>query len=93
MKHGLLERRADPEDGRASLLVPTSQGRRGACASTTKSASSISTGCCADWSERDITDSPSCCKRFTDDFDSANHDLARTSGSLAQRPRRTEGNS
>lgn len=27
VKHGLVERRADPDDGRASILVPTERGR------------------------------------------------------------------
>lgn len=28
IRHGLVERRADPEDGRASILVPTAEGER-----------------------------------------------------------------
>jgi DNA-binding MarR family transcriptional regulator len=28
VQHGLVERRADPEDGRASLLAPTAEGQR-----------------------------------------------------------------
>lgn len=73
VKDGLLERRADPVDGRASLLVPT-----------TKAAAVLAEHdelrlehfgrMLHDWSDRDLRRFAALLQRFTTDFDNANHD-------------------
>jgi DNA-binding MarR family transcriptional regulator len=73
VKHGLLERRADPEDGRACLLVPTAKA-----ADVLREHNELRLAhfneMLRHWSDRDITRFAGLLKRFTDDFDSANHD-------------------
>jgi DNA-binding MarR family transcriptional regulator len=73
VKDGLIERRADPEDGRACLLVPTAKGQ---IVLSEHNAIRLQhfTGMLGDWSDGDLRTFAAMLQRFTDDFDSANHD-------------------
>ena len=80
VKDGLLERRADPDDGRASLLVLTDGRDRRAAPRTTRRRCSTSPTC---WP----TGAPTTCSRFaallarfTDDFDNANTHATERAG-------------
>ncbi|MEP7179046.1 MAG: MarR family transcriptional regulator, partial [Pseudonocardiales bacterium] len=70
---GLLERRADPEDGRACLLVPTAKGH---AVLSEHNAIRLQhfTGMLGDWSDADLRTFAALLQRFTTDFDNANHD-------------------
>jgi DNA-binding MarR family transcriptional regulator len=52
VQHGLVERQADPEDGRASLLVPTAEGKR-VFEENRRLRNRWFAGVLADWSEAD----------------------------------------
>ena len=72
VKHGLLERRADPEDGRAALLVLTDLARR-VLAEQDKVrlehyAASLDT-----WTDDELGQFAALLRRFTDDYDHANN--------------------
>ena len=67
VKDGYLERRADPDDGRASLLVATSQGRdlhRDHMQVRNEHFQRM----LDQWSERDVRRFSALLQRFTDDF-------------------------
>ncbi len=69
VREGLLERRADPVDGRASLLVTTPKGDaayREQIGMRTKHFARM----LADWDERDVRQFTALLGRFTDDFES-----------------------
>ena len=61
VKDGLLERRADPEDGRASLLVAHRRRPTPCSPSTTRSGCDHFAAMLADWSDADLRGSPPCC--------------------------------
>lgn len=73
VKDGLLERRADPVDGRACLLVPTAKADAVLSEHNDIRLRHFSR-MLGDWSERDLTQFAALLQRFTDDFESANHD-------------------
>jgi DNA-binding MarR family transcriptional regulator len=80
VKEGLLERRADPVDGRACLLVPTAKAD-----AVLREHNEIRlqhfNHMLGDWSDRDLRRFAALLRRFTDDFDNANQDwLAERSG-------------
>jgi DNA-binding MarR family transcriptional regulator len=68
VREGLLERRADPVDGRASLLVTTAKGdaaHREQIGVRTKHFARM----LADWNERDIRRLTDLLRRFSDDYE------------------------
>jgi DNA-binding MarR family transcriptional regulator len=73
VKDGLIERRADPDDGRACLLVPTAKGE---AVLSEHNAIRLRhfTGMLAGWSDADLRTFADLLQRFTDDFDNANHE-------------------
>lgn len=71
VKDGLLERRADPVDGRASLLVPTDKAAA-VLAEHDEIRLEHFSRMLHDWSDRDLRRFASLLQRFTTDFDSAN---------------------
>jgi DNA-binding MarR family transcriptional regulator len=73
VKDGLIERRADPQDGRACLLVPTTKGE---AVLSEHNAIRLQhfTGMLDGWSDADLRTFADLLQRFTDDFDNANHD-------------------
>jgi len=73
VKDGLLERRADPVDGRACLLVPTAKGEAVLSEHAELRLQHFSR-MLGNWSERDLHKFAALLKRFTDDFENANHD-------------------
>jgi len=73
VKVGLLERRADPEDGRACLLVPTAQAGVVLSEHNELRLQHFSR-MLGDWSDRDLRRFAALLQRFTDDFENANHD-------------------
>jgi DNA-binding MarR family transcriptional regulator len=77
VKDGLLERRADPEDGRASLLVPTSKAQA-VLADHDDIRIEHFTRMLTGWSEEDLRRFAELLRRFTTDYDNANHDWIKT---------------
>jgi DNA-binding MarR family transcriptional regulator len=73
VKDGLIERRADPADGRACLLVPTAKGEA-VLSEHNAIRMQHFTGMLEDWSDADLRTFAALLQRFTDDFDNANHD-------------------
>jgi DNA-binding MarR family transcriptional regulator len=73
VKDGLLERRADPEDGRACLLVPTAKAD-----AVLNEHNDIRlqhfNRMLGEWSERDLRRFAAYLQRFTHDFESANNE-------------------
>ncbi|MEP6561944.1 MAG: MarR family winged helix-turn-helix transcriptional regulator [Nakamurella sp.] len=65
VKGGLLERRADPDDGRASILVPTELGRARASEYGRRSAASMKP-IVADWSAQDRIDLLRLVRQYTE---------------------------
>ncbi|MDP9115662.1 MAG: MarR family transcriptional regulator [Actinomycetota bacterium] len=72
VKDGLLERRADPDDGRASLLVPTTKAQA-VLAEHDKIRIQHFDRMLHDWSDRDLREFAALLGRFTTDFENANH--------------------
>jgi DNA-binding MarR family transcriptional regulator len=70
VKDGLLERRADPEDGRASILVLTPRADD-VIARHEQTRLEHFAAMLADWSDRDLRRFADLLARFTADFDSA----------------------
>jgi len=72
VKDGLLERRTDPEDGRASLLVPTTKADAVLAAHDRARVQHFGR-MLAEWSNDDLRTFARMLARFTTDFESANH--------------------
>lgn len=89
VKDGLLERRADPEDGRASLLVPTAKAQA-VLADHDEIRIEHFTRMLTGWTDADLRRFAELLQRFTNDYDEANHDWikSRISGQ-AQPPQHT----
>lgn len=68
VKDGLIERRADPHDGRASILVATDKARA-VYADHQRARDAHYQRMLADWSERDCRRLATLVSRFTEDFD------------------------
>ena len=88
VKDGLLERRADPEDGRASLLVTTEKAAE-VLARHEEVRLQHFAKMLAGWSERDLHRFAALLRRFTHDFESANH--SAFADQAAARPHQPEG--
>ncbi|MGH3491989.1 MAG: MarR family winged helix-turn-helix transcriptional regulator [Sciscionella sp.] len=85
VKEGLVERHADPEDGRACLLALTDKA--GAALERHDAIrNEYVARMLADWSERDLRRFAALLARFTHDFETANTDwLAERAGTAASR--------
>jgi DNA-binding MarR family transcriptional regulator len=70
VKDGLLERRADPEDGRASILALTPKADA-VIAEYERLRLTHFADMLSDWSERDLTRFAALLRRFTDDFENS----------------------
>jgi DNA-binding MarR family transcriptional regulator len=68
--HGLIERRPDPDDGRASVLALTAAGRA-ALAETWNWYGQVLDRALADWSPAEVSAFSSLLGRFTDDIENA----------------------
>jgi DNA-binding MarR family transcriptional regulator len=90
VRDGLVERRADPEDGRATLLVVTAQGED-VIGQHDQVRLQVFSRMLADWSDRDLQRFATLLERFTDDFVCVNSDLLAQRG--APETNRIEGNS
>jgi DNA-binding MarR family transcriptional regulator len=73
VRNGLLERRADPEDGRACLLVPTAKADAVLSEHNDIRLQHFHR-MLGDWNDSDVSTFAALLQRFTDDFESANHD-------------------
>ncbi|WP_280385458.1 MarR family winged helix-turn-helix transcriptional regulator [Nocardia wallacei] len=82
VKRGLLERRADPDDGRASVLVVTDAGRDLA-EELRQRRIELLEHIVADWDQADREQLATLLRRFVDDYDSARTALL----TLADTPR------
>ncbi|MGI8680511.1 MAG: MarR family winged helix-turn-helix transcriptional regulator [Jatrophihabitans sp.] len=74
VKDGLLERRADPDDGRASLLVCTPQADAVLCDHDELRINHFAQ-MLVGWSRDDVTQLSALLRRFTDAYDAANSEL------------------
>jgi DNA-binding MarR family transcriptional regulator len=88
VKDGLLERRADPEDGRACLLVPTAKADAVLAEHNDIRLQHFSR-MLSDWSDRDLRRFAALLQRFTRDFENANSDWLIEK--VAIQPLSTEG--
>lgn len=88
VKLGLLERRADPDDGRASLLVVTSSGKA-VLAEHDRIRLDYFADMLAGWALDDVSTFTTLLTRFTDDFNQIDHDRVREH--IAASTRRQEG--
>ena len=75
VKEGLLERRADPEDGRASILVLTAQADDVIAAHEQRRLQHFA-GMLSGWSERDLRRFADLLSRFTADFENTSSTIA-----------------
>ena len=84
VRTGLVERRADPDDGRATLLVATATGLDRHAGHIVRR-NAVFDGMLAHWSEQDRTHFAELLSRFSDDFDNYKHVLIAdiTTGSPA----------
>lgn len=76
VKLGLIERRADPDDGRASLLVVT-EGGKAVLAEHDRIRLRYFADMLADWGPGDVQAFASLLNRFTDDFNQIDHERVR----------------
>jgi DNA-binding MarR family transcriptional regulator len=74
VKDGLLERRADPEDGRASILALTSKADAVIAEHQRVRLAHFAT-MLSDWDEHDLSQFALMLRRFTDDFEKSNATL------------------
>lgn len=89
VREGLLERRADPEDGRASLLVLTDKAT-GVLKSHDELRNEHFAALLAGWSQRDVRSFARLLARFTEDFQRATREWSRDTNGPRQLP--AEGN-
>jgi DNA-binding MarR family transcriptional regulator len=84
VKEGLLERRADPEDGRATLLVPTERAQR-VLADHEEIRVQHFARMLQDWDERDLHRFATLLRRFTNDFQRSSEAASMPGGSTTPR--------
>jgi DNA-binding MarR family transcriptional regulator len=89
VRQGLVERRADPEDGRASLLVLTDKATDVLKAHDELRYKHFA-AMLADWSERDVRAFARLLRRFTQDFQRATREWSRETNGPRREP--AEGN-
>jgi DNA-binding MarR family transcriptional regulator len=85
VKDGLLQRRADPEDGRASLLVPTERAHQ-VLADHDEIRVQHFARMLQDWNERDLHRFATLLRRFTTDFEQASQAAPPLGGRTTPRP-------
>jgi DNA-binding MarR family transcriptional regulator len=85
VREGLLERRADPEDGRASLLVLTKKAA-GVIKSHDELRNKHFAALLDDWSVRDVRTFARLLRRFTDDFQRATREWSRETNDPRRKP-------
>jgi DNA-binding MarR family transcriptional regulator len=85
VKDGLLERRADPEDGRATLLVPTERARK-VLADHEEIRVQHFARMLQDWNERDLHRFATLLRRFTTDFERSGMTAPLLGGKPSDRP-------
>lgn len=85
VKDGLLERRADPEDGRASILALTSKADA-VIAEHERVRLAHFAAMLSDWDERELSQFAALLRRFTEDFEQSSTTL------VSAHPRAAEGN-
>jgi DNA-binding MarR family transcriptional regulator len=78
VQHGLVERRADPADGRAVQLVPTALGEQ-RFAILAKRREEVMQHVLAGWSETEISTLSKLLGKFNDDFETFRFELNSTS--------------
>jgi DNA-binding MarR family transcriptional regulator len=85
IKHGLVERRPDPEDGRASILAPTAEGRRTFRDNRRRHNENMA-GILAGWAEADVHQLASLLARLNTDLEAHQraHDTQDTGGPVPQ---------
>jgi DNA-binding MarR family transcriptional regulator len=81
VRHGLLERRPDPEDGRASILAPTAEGERVFLDNRRRHNENMAR-LLAGWSEREIHQLADLLTRLNTDFE-AHHRAKELTGEFA----------
>jgi DNA-binding MarR family transcriptional regulator len=85
VKEGLLQRRADPEDGRASLLVPTERAQQ-VLADHDEIRVQHFARMLQDWNERDLHRFATLLRRFTTDFERSSSAASPLGGNPLSRP-------
>jgi DNA-binding MarR family transcriptional regulator len=85
VKEGLLQRRADPEDGRASLLVPTERAQK-VLADHDEIRVQNFARMLQDWNERDLHRFATLLRRFTTDFERSSSTASPLGGKTSSRP-------
>lgn len=88
VKLGLLERRADPDDGRASLLVVTDRGKA-VLAEHDRIRLVFFADMISDWDASDVQTFTRLLERFTDDYNQIDHERVREQ--ISASTRRPEG--
>jgi DNA-binding MarR family transcriptional regulator len=88
VKEGLVERRADPEDGRASILALTSKADI-VIAKHERLRIQHFAGMLSEWSDRDLARFADLLRRFTHDFEMSSTNIG--SERVAPRPGSAEG--
>jgi DNA-binding MarR family transcriptional regulator len=85
VKEGLLSRRADPEDGRASLLVTTERAHQ-VLADHDEIRVQQFARMLQDWNERDLHRFATLLRRFTTDFERSSETASPLGGRTTSRP-------
>ncbi len=83
VKEGLLERRADPEDGRASILALTSKADA-VIAEHEELRRSHFAEMLSNWTDRDLSRFAILLRRFTDDFETSSRKFVTVPSSTAE---------
>ena len=82
VRHGLVERRADPADGRACLLAATSEGEQTFCQQKQARVEQIA-GILANWSLDEIDSVAAALARLNAEFERFDHDQHQSNGATS----------